>query len=250
MEAVCRRRSNGRRAVGSRPKPPKLNGMNELVLIAEDDRDIAEILDGYFKREAFRTVWAADGVTALELHAALKPDVVILDVTMPRLDGWSVLRELRSRGATPVIMVTALSLAEERIRGIEAGATDLITKPFNKKELLARIQSSLVLAKIGMNGIIHQLPGAVVITDPAWQVIGMSPLATILLGIPEPGLRVFNFAELLEPAEKERVASDKLPAEFSLRAPATHSVLEARQTEVIAPAGQLVLRVITLMAAL
>lgn len=143
MEAVCRRRSNGRRAVGSRPKPPKLNGMNELVLIAEDDRDIAEILDGYFKREAFRTVWAADGMTALELHAALKPDVVILDVTMPRLDGWSVLRELRSRGATPVIMVTALDQDLDKIQALRSGADDYVIKPFNPVEVVARTHAVL-----------------------------------------------------------------------------------------------------------
>lgn len=77
----------------------------------------------------------------------------------------------------------------------------------------------------------------------------MSPLATVLLGIPEPGLRVLNFAELLGQAEKDQVASDKLPAEFSLRAPATRSTLDARQAEVLDPAGRLVFRVITLMAA-
>jgi PAS domain-containing protein len=145
-------------------------------------------------------------------------------------------------------MVTALSLAEERIKGIEAGATDFITKPFNKKELLARIQSSLALAKIGMNGIIHPLPGAVVIADPAWRVIGMSPLAATLLGITEPGLRVLNFAELLGQTEKDQLASGGLPAGFSLLTPATRSPLDARQVEVFDPAGQLVLRVVTLMA--
>ena len=145
-------------------------------------------------------------------------------------------------------MVTALSLTEERIKGIEAGATDFISKPFNKKELLARIQSSLALVKAGVNGIIHSLPGAVVIADPAWWIIGMSPLAATLLGIPEPGLRVFNFAGLLGQTEKDQVASDGLPAEFSLRALATRSPLDARQVEVFDPAGRLVLRVVTLMA--
>jgi CheY-like chemotaxis protein len=223
------------------------------ILVVDDAPPNVKLLRLILKDAGYRVLEASSGPEALETLRREKPDAMVLDVRMPGMTGYEVCREIRHDpefAALPVIMVTALSLAEERIRGIEAGATDFITKPFNKKELLARIQSSLVLAKIGMNGIIHQLPGAVVITDPAWQVIGMSPLATILLGIPEPGLRVFNFAELLEPAEKERVASDKLPAEFSLRAPATHSTLEARQTEVIAPAGQLVLRVITLMAAL
>lgn len=223
------------------------------ILVVDDAPPNVKLLRLILKDAGYRVLEASSGPEALETLRREKPDAMVLDVRMPGMTGYEVCREIRHDpefAALPVIMVTALSLAEERIRGIEAGATDFITKPFNKKELLARIQSSLVLAKIGMNGIIHQLPGAVVITDPDWRVIGMSPLATILLGIPEPGLRVFNFAELLEPAEKERVASDKLPAEFSLRAPATHSVLEARQAEVIDPAGQLVLRVITLMAAL
>jgi CheY-like chemotaxis protein len=223
------------------------------ILVVDDAPPNVKLLRLILKDAGYRVLEASSGPEALETLRREKPDAMVLDVRMPGMTGYEVCREIRHDpefAALPVIMVTALSLAEERIRGIEAGATDFITKPFNKKELLARIQSSLVLTKIGMNGIIHQLPGAVVITDPDWRVIGMSPLATILLGIPEPGLRVFNFAELLEPAEKERVASDKLTAEFSLRAPATHSVLEARQTEVIDPAGQLVLRVITLMAAL
>lgn len=223
------------------------------ILVVDDAPPNVKLLRLILKDAGYRVLEASSGPEALETLRREKPDAMVLDVRMPGMTGYEVCREIRHDpefAALPVIMVTALSLTEERIRGIEAGATDFITKPFNKKELLARIQSSLVLAKIGMNGIIHQLPGAVVITDPDWRVIGMSPLATILLGIPEPGLRVFNFAELLGPAEKERGASDKLPAEFSLRAPATHSALEARQTEVIDPAGQLILRVITLMAAL
>ncbi|GAA0001263.1 hypothetical protein BRDID11002_12630 [Bradyrhizobium diazoefficiens] len=75
--------------------------MNALILIAEDEPQICEILDAYLTREGFRTVRAGDGRAALDLHLALKPDLILLDVTMPRLDGWEVLAEIRRRGDTP-----------------------------------------------------------------------------------------------------------------------------------------------------
>ncbi len=221
------------------------------ILVVDDAPPNVKLLRLILKDAGYRVLEASSGPEALETLRREKPDAMVLDVRMPGMTGYEVCKEIRHDpefAALPVIMVTALSLVEERIRGIEAGATDFISKPFNKKELLARIQSSLVLAKVGMNGIIRQLPGAVVITDPDWRVIGMSPLATIMLGMPEPGLGVLNFAELLGQAEKDRLASGKLPSEFSLRAPVTRSALDARQDEVLDPAGQLVLRVITLMA--
>ena len=221
------------------------------ILVVDDAPPNVKLLRLILKDAGYRVLEASSGPEALETLRREKPDAMVLDVRMPGMTGYEVCREIRHDpefAALPVIMVTALSLAEERIKGIEAGATDFISKPFNKKELLARIQSSLALAKVGMNGIIHQLPGSVVITDPDWRVIGMSPLATILLGMPEPGLGVLNFVELLGQAEKNLLASGKFPAEFSLRAPTTRSGLEARQVEVADPAGKLVLRVITLMA--
>ncbi len=91
--------------------------MTALVLIAEDDAEIAAILDAYLTREGFRTVQARDGRTTLDLHLALKPDLVLLDITMPRLDGWEVLAELRRRGQTPAIMITALDQDIDRLPG-------------------------------------------------------------------------------------------------------------------------------------
>ena len=222
------------------------------ILVVDDAPPNVKLLRLILKDAGYRVLEASSGPEALETLRREKPDAMVLDVRMPGMTGYEVCREIRHDpefAALPVVMVTALSLAEERIRGIEAGATDFISKPFNKKELLARIRSSLVLAKVGMNGIIHQLPGAVVITDPVWRVIGMSPLASILLGIPEPGLRVLHFAELLGKAEKNRVASGDLPAEFSLHAPATRLSLHARQVEVFDPAGHPLLRLITLKEA-
>ena len=121
--------------------------MNASVLIAEDDAEIADILKGYFEREGFRTSHARDGQVALDLHAALKPDLVLLDVTMPRMDGWQVLASIRQRGSTPVIMITALDADLDRLQGLRLGADDYVVKPFNPIEVVARAKA--VLRRVG-----------------------------------------------------------------------------------------------------
>jgi two-component system response regulator AdeR len=125
--------------------------MNALVLIVEDEPEISDILDAYLTREGFRTMRVADGRTAVELHLALKPDLILLDVTMPRLDGWEVLAEIRRRGSTPVIMITALDQDIDRLQGLRGGADDYIVKPFNPVEVVARTKA--VLRRVGQSGI-------------------------------------------------------------------------------------------------
>lgn len=122
--------------------------MAELVLIAEDDAEIAGILDAYFTREGFRTVHARDGQVALDLHRSLKPDIVLADITMPRLDGWELLAEIQRRGRTPVIMITALDEDVDRLQGLRIGADDYIVKPFNPIEVVARVKA--VLRRAGL----------------------------------------------------------------------------------------------------
>jgi two-component system response regulator AdeR len=114
-----------------------------LVLIAEDEAEIAEILAAYLARGGFRIVHAADGHRALELHETLKPDLVLLDVQMPSLDGWQVLAEIRHRGDTPVIMLTALDQDIDKLMGLRIGADDYVVKPFNPAEVVARVQAVL-----------------------------------------------------------------------------------------------------------
>jgi two-component system response regulator AdeR len=116
---------------------------NPLVLIAEDEADIADIIAAYLEREGMRTVRAADGRTALDLHGLLKPDLVMLDVMMPRLDGWQVLAELRRRGDTPVIMLTALDQDLDKLQALRIGADDYVVKPFNAVEVAARARAVL-----------------------------------------------------------------------------------------------------------
>ncbi|REG48660.1 winged helix family two component transcriptional regulator [Paraburkholderia sp. BL6669N2] len=114
-----------------------------LVLIAEDEPEIAEILNAYLTRGGFRGVHADNGRKALELHLSLKPDLVLLDVQMPEVDGWKVLAELRHRGNTPVIMLTALDQDIDKLMGLRIGADDYVVKPFNPAEVVARIQAVL-----------------------------------------------------------------------------------------------------------
>ncbi len=124
--------------------------MNALIIIAEDEPEIAAVLDAYFVREGFRTVRAMDGQIALDLHAALRPDLVLLDVRMPRLDGWSVLSELRRRGETPVLMITALDQDIDKLQALRIGADDYVVKPFNPVEVVARAQA--ILRRSGGSG--------------------------------------------------------------------------------------------------
>jgi len=100
-----------------------------------------------------------DGRTALDLHLALKPDIILLDVTMPRLDGWEVLAELRRRGNTPVIMITALDKDIDRLQGLRIGADDYVVKPFNPIEVVARAKA--VLRRSGLataGGVLRVMP--------------------------------------------------------------------------------------------
>jgi two-component system response regulator AdeR len=121
--------------------------MNELILIAEDEPEIVKILDGYLSREGFRTVSAANGQIALDQYAIVKPDLVLLDLNMPKIDGWEVLAELRRRGATPVIVITALDEDIDRLQGLRLGADDYVVKPFNPAEVVARAKAVLRRSK-------------------------------------------------------------------------------------------------------
>lgn len=130
-----------------------------LVLIAEDDDEIAVILAAYFSRGGFRTLRAQDGRQALDLHLSARPDLVLLDVQMPGLDGWMVLSELRRRGGTPVIMVTAMDQDIDKLTGLRIGADDYVVKPFNPAEVVARAQAvlrrTLAQAPVGTAAVIR-----------------------------------------------------------------------------------------------
>ena len=121
--------------------------MPRKMLIVEDEENIAELIELYMQREGFETQIASDGEQAIEKFRVFRPDIVMLDVMLPKLDGWGVLSEIRSEGKTPVIMLTAKGELSDRVSGLNAGADDYIVKPFEMKEVIARV--SAVMRRIG-----------------------------------------------------------------------------------------------------
>lgn len=113
------------------------------ILLVEDDATLADTLRYNLERESYTVISASDGMTALELARSGDPDIVVLDVMLPRLDGFSVCRILRKESSVPVIMLTARQDEVDRIAGLELGADDYLTKPFSVGELLARIRAIL-----------------------------------------------------------------------------------------------------------
>lgn len=114
-----------------------------LVLVVEDDSAIAEIHHAYLQRAGCRTVRAADGETALQLVQLLRPDLLLLDLNLPRKDGFAVLSALRQDGDTPVIVVSARDENVDKLTALRIGADDYVTKPFNPNEVIARVQAVL-----------------------------------------------------------------------------------------------------------
>ena len=113
------------------------------VLIVEDDRHIAELLQMYLEKEGYRVFTAADGGAGLEKFREEMPDLVLLDVMMPVMDGWALCRAIRAESQTPVIMLTAKGETDDVVTGLKTGADDYITKPFEMKEVLARMEAVL-----------------------------------------------------------------------------------------------------------
>ena len=117
--------------------------MAKTVLIVEDDRNIADLLRLYLENEGYEVVIANDGLKGVELFKSSQPSLVLLDVMLPGMDGWGVCRAIRSESKTPIIMLTAKSETEDKVSGLKQGADDYITKPFEMKEVLARIEAVL-----------------------------------------------------------------------------------------------------------
>ncbi|WP_237761020.1 response regulator [Pantoea sp. A4] len=116
---------------------------NTLILIVEDDHEIAAILTAYLQNAGYRTHHAENGALALEYCASSPPHLIILDVRMPVMDGWQVLAEVRRRGNTPVIMLTANDDDVDKLSALRIGADDYVVKPFNPAEVVARVQAVL-----------------------------------------------------------------------------------------------------------
>ena len=116
---------------------------NERILLADDDALILDVLRYQLENEGYQVLTAEDGQQALALALAAHPDLVLLDVMMPKLQGWEVCRELRRTSTVPILMLTARGEEMDRVLGLELGADDYIVKPFSFRELLARVHAAL-----------------------------------------------------------------------------------------------------------
>ena len=123
--------------------------MQQKILIVDDDANICELLRLYLQKDGFETAVAFDGKQAVDLAQKCSPDLILLDIMLPELDGWQVCREIRKFSEVPIIMLTAKGETFDKILGLELGADDYVTKPFDTKEVVARIKA--VLRRVSSN---------------------------------------------------------------------------------------------------
>ncbi len=139
---------NQYRATSVFRKKGMVNNMSQgKILVVDDDKNICELLRLYLEKEGFTPVIANDGEAALTKYDVEKPDLLLLDIMMPKLDGWQVCREIRKKSDVPIIMLTAKGETFDKVLGLELGADDYVVKPFDSKEIVARIKA--VLRRVG-----------------------------------------------------------------------------------------------------
>ena len=117
--------------------------IDRRVLVVDDDPTVTEVVSDYLRSAGFVVDHVADGFAAIEAEARIRPDLIVLDRMLPGIDGIEACRRIRATSSTPIIILTALGSEEERVRGLEAGADDYLTKPFSPRELVLRVQSVL-----------------------------------------------------------------------------------------------------------
>ncbi|KAB2906265.1 MAG: response regulator transcription factor [Anaerolineae bacterium] len=116
---------------------------DELILLVDDERNIIDFASLYLRQEGFRLLSAEDGLAALDMVEKAQPDFIVLDLMLPKLDGWEVCKRIRARSDVPILMLTARDDDIDKIVGLELGADDYMTKPFNPRELVARVKAIL-----------------------------------------------------------------------------------------------------------
>jgi two-component system alkaline phosphatase synthesis response regulator PhoP len=176
------------------------------ILVVDDERKIVELIRLYLEKDGYRVLVAYDGLRALELARQEQPDLILLDLLLPGMDGLDVCRILQAESQVPIIMLTARTTDEDKLTGLELGADDYITKPFNPREVLARVRA--VLRRAGMEA--SQGPPEICFADLVidrrchevrvrGEIVDLTPtefrLLEVLAG--EPG-RVFTRVELLD----------------------------------------------------
>lgn len=189
-----------------------------LILVVEDEPDIAEILEAFLRSRGFRTEWARTGDEALQLFRSAGPDLVLLDLLIPRPDGMDVIRAIRRESDTPVIMLSARSEEIDKVLGLELGADDYITKPFRPLEVVARINAVLRRSRAGRNDADRPVRAGVIEVDPvrALASVGSTKLELtgtefqLMLHFAQYPGRVFSRQELLEAAMPESDALERV----------------------------------------
>jgi DNA-binding response OmpR family regulator len=180
--------------------------MAATVLVVEDERKLRELVRSYLERAGFAVLSTESGAEAITLAATAAPDLVILDLGLPDVPGESVLREVRALGPVPVLILTAMSSEEDRIRGLELGADDYVTKPFSPRELVLRVQAILRRGgpQAGAPGVTSYGGGALVIDEPkrqasvAGQPVALTPTEWgVLVGLAAVPGRVYSRLELI-----------------------------------------------------
>ena len=178
------------------------------ILVADDIKQNVKLLRVILTASEFDVIEAYDGEEALEKAKSENPDLILLDIMMPKLTGYEVCQKLRADGTTksiPIIMITALHEMEDRIKGIDAGADDFISKPFNKTELLARVKSLLRMRQPSVKNdettildtILSGLAEGVVVTDGHWKIKNINQTAKELLNIQETDTETLDILQYL-----------------------------------------------------
>ena len=159
--------------------------MGRNILVVEDDRNISDLIHMYLVKEGFDVRIAGDGGKAIEEFQRAAPDLILLDIMLPVMDGWAVCAKIRETSQVPIIMLTAKSEVFDRIQGLEMGADDYIVKPFEMKELIARINAVLRRTEIPNDTSKKLIFDKLVINLDSYELIG----AFIPPGLhPQPGL--------------------------------------------------------------
>ena len=179
--------------------------MQKTILVVDDEKRLVSLVESYFKQEGYRVLTTFNGKEALPIAAAEKPDLIVLDVMMPEMDGYEFMRQHRAEHNTPIILLTARVDDDEKVIGLELGADDYITKPFRPRELVARVRA--VLRRTGQNTPQAEIIEAADITlDRATRIvrigekiIDLTPSEFDLLAalMSAPG-RVFSRLDLLD----------------------------------------------------
>ena len=180
--------------------------MPARILVAEDDRKQAELIRRYLEREGHLTVVVHDGRAAIDEARRRSPDLLVLDVMMPKVDGLDVCRVLRADGDVPIIMLTARATEEDLLLGLDLGADDYLTKPYNPRELVARVRTVLRRTRIRSEGQVYRVGGLEI--DPVRhevllddRLVDVTPAEFKILAClaASPG-RAFSRQQLLEHA--------------------------------------------------